>query len=146
MSCNSRNGLLAGAEGADGCNTVAQHLLLDFLADRHQQRDPALSTSARSFLTSRLLADELTALRSAGSTPSGGQQSQMLQRYHTLAQQLDKGLKCTMNAGALAQHSVGLISMVTIECPQGRAQCFQHDATVERPRSVCTYMHECMWN
>lgn len=95
------NCLPAGTEGADGCHTVAQHLLLDFLADRQQQRDAALSTSARSFLTCRLFADELTALRSAGNTPSATRQCQMLQRYHTLAEQLDKGLKCTINAGKL---------------------------------------------
>ena len=100
--CNS---LEAGGEGADGCNTVPQHLLLDFLADRHQQKDPALSTSARSFLTCRLFADELTALRSANSTPSSDRQSQMLQRHHTLAEQLDKGLKSTMDAGDLVELS-----------------------------------------
>lgn len=99
VTYQSSYGLPAGTEEAEGGNTVAQHLLLDFLADRHQQRDPALSTSARSFLTCRLFADELTALRSAGSTPSGDHQSQMLRRYHTLAEQLDKGLKCSINAG-----------------------------------------------
>lgn len=90
--------MTAGTEGADASHTVAQHLLLDFLAERQQQRDTALSCSARSFLTCRLFADELTALRSAG-TPTSAGQSQMLQRYQTLAEHLDKGLKCAMNAG-----------------------------------------------
>ena len=92
------HGVTADTEGADGFHTVAQHMLLDFLADRQQQRDTALSCSARSFLTCRLFADELTALRSAGA-PSSERQSQMLQRYQTLTEQLDKGLKCAMNAG-----------------------------------------------
>ena len=90
--------LTAGTEEGDGSHTVAQHLLLDFLADRQQQRDPALASSARSFLTCRLFADELTALRAAG-TPSSERQSQVLQRYQTLTEQLNKGLKCDMNAG-----------------------------------------------
>lgn len=108
----------AGAEGGDGCNTVAQHLLLDFLADRFQQRDQALFNSARSFLTCRLFADELTGLRSAGSTPSGDQQLQMLRRYHTLAEQLDKGLKCTINAGKIAQHHVAVTGMFLFQPAQ----------------------------
>ena len=88
-----------GAEGADDSNTVAQHLLLDFLADRHQQKDAALFTSARSFLTCRLFADELTVLRSAG-TSSNEQQLQLLRRYQTLTEQLDKGHKSGMDAGS----------------------------------------------
>ena len=85
-------------EATADSNTVAQRLLLDFLADCHQQKDAALSASASSFLTCRLFADELTALRSAG-TPDGDQQLQLLRRYQALADQLGKGLKCAMNAG-----------------------------------------------
>lgn len=91
--------LAAGTEeGTADSNAVAQYLLLDFLADRQQQKDAALSASASSFLTCRLFADELTALRSAG-TASGDQQLQLLRRYQSLAEQLGKGLKCAMNAG-----------------------------------------------
>ena len=136
------NALPAGTEGADGCNTVAQHLLLDFLADRYQQRDPALCASARSFLSCRLFAEELTGVRSAGSTPSGHQQSQMLQRYHTLAEQLDKGLKCSMDAGHIIQHYMVMIGML-FQRAQRRAQSFQHNAVFERSCTVCTILNAC---
>ena len=111
--------MFAGTEGADGSSTVAQHLLLDFLADRQQQRDTALSTSARSFLTCRLFADELTGLRSAG-TPSSERQSQMLRRYQALAEQLGKGLKCGMSAGNLVDHNMALRVMLLIQLAYGK--------------------------
>ncbi len=78
---------------------MAQHLLLDFLADRHQQKDTALSASARSFLTCRLFADELTSLRAAAA-PSMQQQAHLLVRYQGTAEQLEKGLVCDLNTGA----------------------------------------------
>ncbi len=86
---------------------VAQHLLLDFLADRHQQKDTALSLSARTFLTCRLFADELTSLRAAAALTQQ-QQAQLLVKYHNTSEQLEKGLVCDMNAGGLASKMFAL--------------------------------------
>jgi len=80
---------------------VAQHLLLDFLADRHQHKDTALSLSARTFLTCRLFADELTSLRAAAALTQQ-QQAQLLVKYQNTSEQLEKGLVCDLNAGGLA--------------------------------------------
>lgn len=84
---------------------VAQHLLLDFLADRHQQKDTALSLSARTFLTCRLFADELTSLRAAAALTQQ-QQAQLLVKYHNTSEQLEKGLVCDLNAGGLASYDL----------------------------------------
>ena len=88
----------AGEDASGHGNLVAQHLLLDFLADRQQQKDLALSASARSFLTCRLFADELTALR-ATAGDANQPQSQLLARYRSTSQQLDNGCRSEMGAG-----------------------------------------------
>lgn len=88
---------------------VAQHLLLDFLADRHQQKDTALSLSARTFLTCRLFADELTSLRAAAALTQH-QQAQLLVKYHNTSEQLEKGLVCDLNAGGLASDTLHSLS------------------------------------
>lgn len=108
--------MAAGTEAAGDSNTVAQHLLLDFLADCHQQKDAALAASACSFLTCRLFADELTGLRPAGAS-AGEQQLQLLRRYQTLAEQLGKGLKCSMDAGKW------LTGKLLCECSPGFQMC-----------------------
>lgn len=96
-----------GAEAGSESHVVAQHLLLDFLADRHQQKDAALSASARSFLTCRLFADELTAVRDvADAAPSNKQQSQLLLRYQNTKEQLEKGLVCELEAGRVAESAI----------------------------------------
>ena len=77
---------------------MAQHLLLDFLADRHQQKDTALSASATTFLTCRLFADELTGIRAAAALTQQ-RQAQLLVQYQNTSEQLDKGLVCDLNAG-----------------------------------------------
>ena len=89
----------AGEEASGDGHLVAQHLLLDFLADRQQQKDLALSATARSFLTCRLFADELTALR-ATAGDAKQQQSQLLARYRSTSQQFDNGCRSEMGAGA----------------------------------------------
>ncbi len=103
------------AHYSDACNTgedsgseahmVAQHLLLDFLADRHQQKDAVLSSSARTFLTCRLFADELTSLRAAAALTQQ-QQAQLLVKYQNTSEQLEKGLVCDLNTGRLASNNV----------------------------------------
>ena len=77
---------------------MAQHLLLDFLADRHQQKDTALSASATTFLTCRLFADELTGIRAAAALTQQ-RQAQLLVQYQNTREQLEKGLVCDLNAG-----------------------------------------------
>ncbi|KAA6428703.1 MAG: nipped-B -like [Trebouxia sp. A1-2] len=86
-----------GEDAGSEAHMVAQHLLLDFLADRHQQKDTALSLSARTFLTCRLFADELTSLRAAAALTQQ-QQAQLLVKYHNTSEQLEKGLVCDLNA------------------------------------------------
>ena len=100
MACtvNSPPPFYADQEAAGNSHMVAQHLLLDYLGDRHQQKDAALSASAKSFLTCRMFADELTALRTAGGDPKQ-QQAQLLARYQSTNDQLQKGVVCELNAG-----------------------------------------------
>ncbi|KAL0029310.1 hypothetical protein WJX79_009424 [Trebouxia sp. C0005] len=97
-----------GEDAGSEAHMVAQHLLLDFLADRHQQKDTALSLSARTFLTCRLFADELTSLRAAAALTQQ-QQAQLLVKYHNTSEQLEKGLVCDLNAGEAARLSAALM-------------------------------------
>ncbi|DBA96220.1 TPA: hypothetical protein ACH3X3_002417 [Trebouxia sp. C0006] len=97
-----------GEDAGSEAHMVAQHLLLDFLADRHQQKDTALSLSARTFLTCRLFADELTSLRAAAALTQQ-QQAQLLVKYHNTSEQLEKGLVCDLNAGEAARLSAALV-------------------------------------
>ncbi len=103
----------AGEDAGSEAHMVAQHLLLNFLADRHQQKDTALSLSARTFLTCRLFADELTSLRAAAALTQR-QQAQLLVKYHNTSEQLEKGLVCDLNAGGLANNNFCSFSLRTI--------------------------------
>ncbi|DBB01136.1 TPA: hypothetical protein ACH3X1_001027 [Trebouxia sp. C0004] len=97
-----------GEDSGSEAHMVAQHLLLDFLADRHQQKDTALSLSARTFLTCRLFADELTSLRATAALTQQ-QQAQLLVKYHNTSEQLEKGLVCDLNAGEASRLSASLV-------------------------------------
>ena len=114
---------------------VAQHLLLDFLADRHQQKDTALSLSARTFLTCRLFADELTSLRAAAALTQQ-QQAQLLVKYHNTSEQLEKGLVCDLNAGGLASNA-----LPSLFAREGSSLCLYLNCLCSHPMQIANDMH-----
>lgn len=98
--CDQLCNVASGDAGANDLYVTLQNLLLDWLADRSQQRDVALATSARSFLVCRMLVDDLSALQQAELSSAKLQQSQVLLQYQSLQQQAEKVTSCDLDAGA----------------------------------------------
>lgn len=85
----------AGDKTSDDSYTVLQHLLLDHLADHHQQKDAALAESARTFLVCRMLADEICSNQANANSDS----TQLLHQYQMLQQQAEQGTTSDLASG-----------------------------------------------
>ena len=93
-----RNLTSAGKKTPDDSCRVLQHLLLDHLADHHQQKDAALAESARSFLVCGMLAVEICSNQADATADT----TQLLHQYHRLQQQAEVGTASALATGMQA--------------------------------------------